>query len=229
MKTIGLIGGMSWESTLTYYKLINEGVRKRLGGLHSAKCLLNSVDFEEIEHLQSTNQWGKAVGILGEAAQSLEKGGADFIILCTNTMHKIFDELTPLVSIPFIHISDATADTLNEKSIKNALLLGTKYTMTEDFIKHRLNSSGIDILIPNTSEIEEINRIIFEELCMGKIATESKKYLLEVIARFQQKNIQSVILGCTEIGLLINQSDCEIPVLDTTVVHSEKAVDFSLS
>ena len=213
MKTIGLIGGMSWESTVTYYKIINETVKKELGGLHSSKCILYSVDFDEIEKCQSCGDWDRSGDILGQAARSLEKAGADFIVICTNTMHKVAPRVQSYISIPLLHIADVTTECLKSRGIR---------TMEQDFYKERLIQSGLKVLIPETPQRELINRVIFDELCLGTISPESRSGFLSIIRELAQKGAQGVILGCTEIGLLIRQEDTEIPLFDTTVIHARK-------
>lgn len=223
MKTIGLIGGMSWESTVTYYQIINETVKQKLGGLHSAKILLYSVDFAEIEKYQANGEWAKSAEVLSEAAVNLEKAGADYIIICTNTMHKVAPEIQKNISIPVIHIAEATAGELKKNDISKVGLLGTKYTMTQDFYKNKLIDAGIDVVIPNQEGVEIVNNIIYNELCLGIISEESKKKYLAVIDELEQNGAQGVILGCTEIGLLIQQNDVKMPVFDTTRIHATKA------
>lgn len=228
MKTIGLIGGMSWESTVPYYQIINEEVKQKLGGLHSAKIILYSVEFDEIEKCQSSGNWEKSGEILGHAAQGLEAAGADFILICTNTMHKVAPQIASMIHVPIIHIADATADALQEKHIGKVGLLGTKYTMTQDFYKQKLIDRGIEVVIPDEDDIETVNEIIFHELCVGKILDKSRVRFQEVIKRLQEKGAEGVILGCTEIGLLIHQSDSALPVFDTTLIHAKKAVELAL-
>lgn len=228
MKTIGLIGGMSWESTVTYYKIINETVSRRLGGLHSGKILMYSVDFAEIEECQANGDWAESAEILGAAALDLQKAGADFIVICTNTMHKVVPEIAEKINIPIMHIADATADALIGAGIKTAALLGTKYTMRQDFCKERLIARGINVLIPNDNDVETVNRVIYEELCMGTISTSSRGEYVRIIGGLKEKGAEAVILGCTEIGLLID-SDCSpLPVFDTTLIHAEKAALYSI-
>lgn len=229
MKTIGLLGGMSWESTVTYYTRINELVNQQLGGLHSAKIKLASVDFEEIENYQTANEWEKSGEVLGKEALSLEQAGADFLLICTNTMHKVAPQIAEYLSIPILHIADATIAELQAKQIKEVALLGTKYTMTQDFYKQKIIDSGIDVWIPNAADIETVNQIIFAELCQGKILADSKEKFLEVIQKAMEAGVEGVILGCTEIGLLIQQADVTLPVFDTTEIHSQKAVEYALS
>ncbi|MDL2250739.1 aspartate racemase [Lachnospiraceae bacterium PF1-21] len=223
MKTIGLIGGMSWESTLTYYQTINEEVKEALGGLYSAKLLLYSVDFHEIEECQASGDWGKSAEILADAATRLEGAGADFIVICTNTMHKVVPEIQARIQIPILHIADATAKVLKEDQIQKVLLLGTKYTMTEVFYKERLQKAGFEVLIPGEEEIEEINRVIYEELCLGQIREESAAYFLQVIEEYTARGAGGVILGCTEIGLLIKPDNCPCAVYDTALIHAKEA------
>ena len=229
MKTIGLIGGMSWESTVTYYQVINEIIKRELGGLHSAKMLLYSVDFEEIERYQASGEWDKSAGVLSDAAMRLEKAGADFIVICTNTMHKVVPQMKEHISIPIIHIAEATADKLKEQGITTVGLLGTKYTMTEDFYKTKLTQAGIRVLIPNNDDVNTVNSVIYNELCMGNIRQESKDSFLVIIKKLADAGAQGVILGCTEIGLLVKQEDVDLPVFDTTLIHAEKAALSSIS
>jgi len=223
MKTIGLIGGMSWESTVTYYQIINETVKIQLGGLHSAKCLLYSVDFYEIEKYQASGQWEKSGEVLTDAAISLERAGADFIIICTNTMHKVAPQIQSKITIPIIHIADATGDELEKASINKVALLGTKYTMTQDFYKNKIISRGIDVLIPNEKDIELVNHVIYNELCLGVISDKSKAEYVRIVRELSQMGAQGVILGCTEIGLLLKQSDTDAKLFDTTRIHATKA------
>jgi aspartate racemase len=223
MKTIGLIGGMSWESTVTYYQVINETVKRELGGLHSAKLLLYSVDFDEIERYQASGEWDKSAEVLSDAAMRLENAGADFIVICTNTMHKVAPQIKEHISVPIIHIAEATAEKLKEQGITTVGLLGTKYTMTQDFYKSKLVEAGIHVLIPNDDDVETVNSVIYHELCLGNIRRESKEAYLSVIKKLADAGAQGVILGCTEIGLLIKQADVALPVFDTTLIHAEKA------
>ncbi|MED3802417.1 aspartate/glutamate racemase family protein [Lysinibacillus xylanilyticus] len=228
MKTIGMIGGMSWESSAEYYRLMNEEVKHQLGGLHSAKCILYSVDFQEIEHYQAEGEWSKAGQVLAEAAQSLESAGAEFIVICTNTMHKVIDIITEKITIPILHIADATANQIEKTSLQKVALLGTKYTMEQDFYRARVEGFGIEVLVPFAEERTEVNRIIYEELCLGKIEQTSKDYYLRVIENLVQLGAQGIILGCTEIGLLIKQEDVNVPVFDTTVLHAQAAVNMAI-
>ena len=229
MKTIGLIGGMSWESTGEYYRLLNESVHDRLGGFHSAKCVLVSVDFAEIEILQSENRWQEAAQVMVAAARQLEKAGADVIVLCTNTMHKCAPEIQNATSIPFLHIADATALEIKTQNMTRVGLLGTRFTMEESFIKDRLaDSFGLSVLVPNPAEREQIHRIIYDELVHGVILEESRQVYVGIIDSLIERGAQGIILGCTEIGLLIRQADTSVPVFDTTLIHAQAAVDFSL-
>ncbi|OUB27631.1 aspartate racemase [Bacillus thuringiensis serovar yunnanensis] len=228
MKTIGLIGGMSWESTSEYYRIINEEIKERLGGLHSAKCLINSVDFEEIERCQSSGDWDGAGEILGNAAYSLQKGGADFIIICTNTMHKVVGKIKAKIDIPVLHIADATAKKIKRKDIQKVGLLGTKYTMEQDFYKSRIEENNIKVIVPSEKNRKEINKVIYTELCLGKIVSQSREYYKRVIEELVQKGAQGIILGCTEIGLLIKQENVSVPIFDTTHIHAIEAVKVAL-
>ncbi len=223
MKTIGLLGGMSWESTVTYYQIINEIIKEKLGGLHSARILLYSVDFAEIEKCQSEGDWEKSADILSEAARNLEKAGADFIVICTNTMHKVAPEIQDRIHVPVMHIAEATAEVLKENQITKVALLGTKYTMTQDFYKKKLEENGITVLIPDEKSIEIVNRVIYDELCLGMISSGSREQYLKIIDALALKGAQGVILGCTEIGLLVHQEDTSLPVFDTTQIHARKA------
>jgi aspartate racemase len=228
MKTIGLIGGMSWESTAKYYQLINQEVKKQLGGLHSAKCILYSVDFAETQRFQAEGEWEKAGRLLGDAALSLEKAGADFIIICTNTMHKVITYIEEKISIPVLHIADATANQILKSDVQTIGLLGTKYTMEQDFYKSRIESNGIKVLVPNSEGREVINRVIFEELCLGDIQQSSRESYQKVIQKLVDDGAEGIILGCTEIGLLIRPEDAEVPLFDTTEIHALEAVKKSL-
>jgi len=228
LKTIGLIGGMSWESTVTYYKIINETVKEKLGGLHSAKCILYSVDFQEIEECQANGNWEKSEEILGEAANNLEKAGADFIVICTNTMHKVVNQIKEKISIPILHIAEMTAEKILEKGLKNIALLGTKYTMEQDFYKSKLIEKGINVIIPDKNDIEIINEVIYDELCLGTINSDSKKKFLEIVDKLRSKGAEGIILGCTEIGLLIKNEDTDVPLFDTAIIHAEQAAMYSI-
>jgi aspartate racemase len=229
MKTIGLIGGMSWESTIPYYQIINETVKKELGGLHSAVCLLYSVDFAEIEKCQRDGAWEKSAEILGKAAQALEKAGADFIVICTNTMHKVVPLIQQKIRIPILHIAEVTVRELNKDGIRSVGLLGTKYTMEQDFYKAMIAQHGIEVLIPDEKDRETINEVIFNELCSGIFRPASREAFLRIINDLWKRGAQGIILGCTEIGLLIKQEDTEIPLYDTTVIHARRAALLSLT
>lgn len=228
MKTIGLIGGMSWESTVPYYEIINEVIKEKLGGLHSAKIILYSVDFYEIEKCQSKGEWDKSAEILSNAAISLEKASADFIVICTNTMHKVAHKIKKNITIPILHIAEVTAHEIKGKSIDRIGLLGTKYTMEQEFYKNKLIDNNIDVIIPDEEERRMINDIIYNELCLGIISEESKRKFLSVVESFKKKGAQGVILGCTEIGLLINKDDTDVEVFDTTIIHAEKAALYAI-
>lgn len=228
MKTVGLIGGMSWESTIPYYKIINEIVKEKLGGLHSAQIILYSVEFDEIEKCQSSGQWDKSAEILGNAAKKLELAGADFILICTNTMHKVAPQIQNMISVPIVHIADATADSLERDKVSKVALLGTKYTMTQDFYKSKLIDRGFEVFIPDKEDIEIVNHVIFNELCVGVINKDSQKKFSEIIGKLKDKGAQAVILGCTEIGLLIKDENSVLPIYDTTLIHATKAAELLL-
>ncbi|WP_433747570.1 aspartate/glutamate racemase family protein [Falsibacillus pallidus] len=225
MKTIGLIGGMSWESSVEYYRVINEEVKNRLGGLHSAKCIMYSVDFEEIERCQSEGDWAKAGETLGDAAHALEMSGAEFIVICTNTMHKVVEAVEQKIEIPILHIADATAKQIRKAEMKTVGLLGTKYTMEQDFYKSRIAASDIQVLVPNQEDREVINGIIFQELCLGKIEPSSRDVFRRIIKGLIAQGAEGIILGCTEIGLLVKPEDSEVPLFDTAVIHALEAVE----
>ncbi len=230
MKTIGLLGGMSWESTVDYYRAINEGVKKALGGLHSAKIVLYSVDFGPLEKLLQAGDWEGTAKILVEAAQRIQAAGADFLLICTNTMHKVAANIERAIDLPLLHIADATAEVLVDRGVKKAGLLGTAYTMEDDFYKGRLKQKfGLDILVPGAEDRKILNRIIFEELCQGKIIHQSKTQFLRIINELAVDGAEGVILGCTEIGMLVDQNDTRIQLYDTTEIHAKKAVDYALS
>jgi aspartate racemase len=226
MKTVGLLGGMSWESTAGYYKAINEGVKNRLGGLHSAQIAMFSVDFEPIEKLQHQGDWAAAAHILSEAAKKIEAAGADFLLICTNTMHKVAPQIEQAIKIPILHIADATAESLLENGIKTVGLLGTAFTMEEDFYKGRLEEKyGLKVIIPNTKDRKIVHTIIYNELCIGNIESNSKMEYLRIINELSENGAEAVILGCTEIGMLIKQSDTSVFLYDTTQIHASKAVE----
>ena len=225
MKTIGLLGGMSWESTALYYKLINEEIKKQLGGLHSAKVVIYSVDFDEIEKLQHLGAWNETAKILGEAAKNIQNASADFLVICTNTMHKVAPLIEKHIDIPILHIADAIGKKLQNENIKKVGLLGTAFTMQQDFYKERINKNfDIEVLIPSGEDMNIVHKIIYEELCLGLIKEDSKKEYLRIIDNLASKGAQGVILGCTEIGMLVKQSDTQVKRYDTTVIHSLEAV-----
>lgn len=230
MKTMGLLGGMSWESTIPYYRLINEGVKQRLGGLHSAQILLHSVDFHEIEACQSRGDWQQAGEILARAAVGLQQAGAEGIVLCTNTMHKVAEAIETACDVPFLHIADATGRAISQQNMSNVGLLGTRYTMEQDFYRGRLQDEfGISTLIPEQDVRLKINQIIFEELCLGEFSDASRDYYLSVIGELASQGAQGVIFGCTEIGLLAPAELSPLPVFDTAAIHAADAVEFMLS
>jgi len=230
MKTIGLLGGMSWESTVPYYRAINQGIKAHLGGQHSAKIVLYSVDFHEIEACQLRGEWEKAGRILSRAALSLEKAGAECILLCTNTMHKVVPQIEKACQLPLLHIADATGQEISTSRYRQVALLGTRYTMEQDFYRGRLKENfGITSIIPDEKQRLEVNRIIFDELCQGIINLASRHFYQEVIEELQDLGAEAVIFGCTEIGLLLGQSDCLLPVFDTTEIHARYAVNYMLN
>lgn len=228
MKTIGLIGGMSWESSLEYYRIINEEVKAKLGGLHSAKCILYSVDFEEIERCQAEGDWESSGKLLGDAALSLEKAGAEMILICTNTMHKVIGYIEEKVSLPILHIADSTAKQIQKSKISTVGLLGTKYTMEQDFYKTRIETNGIKVLIPSEEDRKVINKVIYEELCLGEIQQSSRDYYKKVIKGLVDDGAEGIILGCTEIGLLVKPEDSKVPLFDTAVIHAIESVNMAV-
>ena len=229
MKTIGLIGGMSWESTVTYYQLLNEGIKGALGGLHSAKVLLYSVDFFEIEALMSRGEWDEAANQLGDIAARLERAGADMVLICTNTLHKVAPQVQAKIGVPLVHIAEAAAEALLSQGITRVGLLGTKYTMTQEFYRDKLVERGIEVLIPEGDDIDLVNRVIFEELCLGIVKEESRAEYLRVIAALQRRGAQGILLGCTELGLIVAKKDVLLPLFDTTEIHAKKALTLALS
>ena len=229
MKTIGLIGGMSWESSAEYYKLINELIKEKLGGWHSSKCLMYSVDFDEIEQLQHKGEWTKLTQLMVDAAMRLEMGGAECILLCTNTMHKMAEEVQKAISIPLIHIVDASGEEIKSMGLRAVGLLGTKFTMEEDFYKGRLSEKfGLRVIVPNEHDRQVIHNVIYDELCLGKINPASKEEFKRIIVQLEREGAQGIVLGCTEIPLLIKQSDVKLPIFDTTKIHAKAGVKFSL-
>jgi aspartate racemase len=229
MRTIGLLGGMSWESSIEYYRIINETVKERLGGLHSAQSLMYSVDFADIEKLQHTGDWAALTQAMIDAAKQLERGGADFLVICTNTMHKMAPEVAAAIDMPLLHIADATADAIKAQKLDTVGLLGTRFTMEGDFYRGKLEKDhGLKVLIPDEAGREAVHRIIYDELVQGIIREDSRKAYLDVIADLQSRGAQGVILGCTEIPLLVKQADVSIPIFDTTTIHAQAAVDWAL-
>lgn len=225
MKTIGLLGGMSWESTVSYYRALNEGVKAALGGLHSAKLCLYSVNFADIERLQHEGNWQATAEILCAAARAVEAGGADFLLICTNTMHKVAPEIEASISIPLLHIADATAQRLAADGIERVGLLGTRFTMEQDFYKGRIAAGyDIDVIVPNAQEQALVHRVIYSELCLGQVHDASRQHYLEIIASLHARGAEAVILGCTEIALLVQQAHTPVPLYDTTAIHAEEAV-----
>jgi aspartate racemase len=230
LKTIGLIGGMSWESTVSYYQQINEAIKDRLGGLHSAKILLYSVDFHEIERLQHAGDWVAAGAMLGEAARALEKAGADFLLLCTNTMHKVAPMIEAAVVIPLLHIADSTAAEIRQAGYATVALLGTRFTMEESFYRDRLSEShGLRVMVPDAADRQIVHRIIYDELCRGVVTAESRGEYRRIMETMAAQGAQAIILGCTEIALLVSQQDATIPLFDTTRLHALAAVDKALA
>jgi len=229
MKIIGLLGGMSWESTLEYYRIINQEVKARLGGLHSARCLLYSVDFSEIEALQHQGQWSQAGAVLAEAARCLELGGAEFVVLCTNTMHKVADEIQAGIGIPLLHIADATAEKIKDAGLCRVGLLGTRFTMEQDFYRGRLEQRhGLDVVVPEPEAREIVHRVIYDELCRGMIRDSSRAAYRGIIADLVKKGVQGIIAGCTEIELLVRDEDSSAPLFATTRIHAVAAVELAL-
>lgn len=229
MKTIGLIGGMSWESTATYYQIINEKVREKFGGLSSAKVAMYSVDFAEVAALQRAAKWKEATDLMVDAARRVEKAGADFVLICTNTMHKMAPEVQTSIKIPLLHIADATAKKVKELGMKKVGLLGTTFTMEDDFYKGRLSRDyGLEVLIPNADDRQAIHRVIFDELCVGQQNPKSRETYITIMEHLAQQGAEGIILGCTEIGLLIQNHHCRVPIFDTTIIHAETAVEWAL-
>jgi len=229
MKTIGLLGGMSWESTVPYYRLINEGVKQRLGGLHSARLILYSVDFAEVEHLQRTGDWVAAGALLAQAAQKLQGAGAEGLVLCTNTMHKVADAIESAVQIPLLHIADPTAAQVRQAGLGTVGLLGTRFTMEQPFYKDRLvQQHGLQVLVPSASDRDTVHRIIYEELCLGLVREVSRQAYQRVMADLVAQGAQAIILGCTEISLLVGPDDVPVPLFDTTAIHAGHSVDWAL-
>lgn len=230
MATIGLIGGMSWESTAVYYRLLNEGVRARQGGLHSADILLHSVDFSPIAEMQAKGDWDRAGAAMAASARRLEQGGATCIVLATNTMHKLADHIIQATNLPFLHLADVTAKAIRKTAARRPLLLATRFTMEQRFYRDRLAAFGVEALVPDEAERADVHRIIYEELCRGMVEPASKARYREIVARaMREESADGVILGCTEITLLLSQADLDVPVFDTTALHVEAALDFTLA
>jgi aspartate racemase len=229
MKTIGLIGGMSWESSIEYYRIINEEVNNRLGGLHSAKLIMFSFDFDYIESLQTKGKWAKATEVMIDAAKSIEKAGAELILICTNTMHKMFDEVEANISVPLLHIIDAAAEAIKSKSLEKVGLFGTMFTMEDDFYRDRLmKKHGVSVIIPDSSDRKLINYVIYKELCVGQINEASKYKLKNIIQKLIKDGAEGIVLGCTELPLLLKEEDSTIPLFDTCNLHAKKAVEIAL-
>ncbi|MBI5839355.1 MAG: aspartate/glutamate racemase family protein [Chloroflexi bacterium] len=230
MKTIGLLGGMSWESTELYYRKINEGIKKRLGGLHSARIAMYSVDFHEIEELQRIGKWDHAGEILAEAAARIQSAGADFLVICTNTMHKSIPIIEKKISIPILHIADATAQQIQARGLKTIGLLGTNFTMEQDFYKGRLTENhGLNVIIPNEADRQIVHHAIYDELCLGIVKDDSRREYLRIMKQMQADGAQAIIEGCTEIVMLVKQEHTDIPLFDTTAIHAEAAVEMALA
>jgi aspartate racemase len=230
VKTIGLIGGMSWESSIEYYRIINEVTKSKLGGLHSAKSVMYSVDFAEIEALQHQDRWQEAAEIMIAAAQSVERSGADFVVLCTNTMHKLADEIEANIQVPFLHIADATAEKIQARGIQKIGLLGTRFTMEQDFYRGRLETKhGLEAIVPNDEERALVHRVIYEELCLGIINPESKQQYIEIMNHLVRSGADGIILGCTEIELLVQTEDATVELFPTTRIHAEAAVERAIA
>ncbi len=228
MRVVGLIGGMSWESSAEYYRIINETVRDRLGPLYSAKSLMYTVNFHEIEAMQHAGRWDEAAKVLVDAARRLERGGADCIVICTNTMHKLARQVEASVTIPLIHIADATAQKIRAAKLKKVGLLGTAFTMEQDFYKERLREFGLEVVVPDASDRQAVHRIIYDELCQGKVLSTSKAHYVRIMNGLVERGAEGMILGCTEIMLLVSQADSPVPIFDTTTLHAHAAVDFAL-
>ena len=230
MKTIGLIGGMSWESTVPYYRQINETIKERLGGLHSAKIVLYSLDFHDVERLQHAGDWEAAGALLADAARSLEAAGADFLVLCTNTMHKVAPAIEAAVAIPLLHIADPTATAIKRAGHATVGLLGTRFTMEQPFYRERLSERhGLQVIVPNTEDRDTIHRIIYDELCLGTVLPESRRAYRRVMESLAAQGAQAIILGCTEISLLVGEQDSELPLFDTTAIHARAAAEWALA
>lgn len=228
MQTIGLLGGMSWESTELYYRLINEKVKQRLGGLHSAKIVLVSVDFQEIETLQHQNRWEEAGKLLAKAGQQVEAAGADFLLICTNTMHKVAPQIEQAISIPILHLADATAVRIKQRGLKKVGLLGTNFTMEQDFYRGRLEQHGLEVIVPNAADRAIVHGVIYDELCLGQVQDASRQEFLRIIDDLHAQGAEGIIEGCTEIVMLVQQQHTNVPLFDTTAIHAEAAVERAL-
>ena len=228
MKTIGLLGGMSWESTELYYRWINEGVKKRLGGLHSARIVLVSVDFQEIETLQHEGRWEEAGAALAQAAQQIEAAGADFLLICTNTMHKVAPQIEAAINIPILHLADATAVRIQQHGLKKVGLLGTNFTMEQDFYRGRLEQHGLEVIVPNAADRAVVHGVIYNELCLGQVEDASRQEFLRIIDDLHAQGAEGIIEGCTEIVMLVQQQHTAVPLFDTTAIHAEAAVNRAL-
>lgn len=228
MKTIGLVGGMSWESTALYYRLINEGVKKRLGGLHSAKIVLYSVDFQEIEALQHAGEWDRAGEVLAAAGRAVEAAGADFLLICTNTMHRVAEQVESAISIPLLNLADATAERILARGMRTVGLLGTAFTMEQDFYRGRLENRGIEVLVPGAADRAVVHRVIYEELCQGRVKEGSRAEYLRIIDALGERGAEGVIEGCTEIVMLVDERHTGMPLFDTTAIHADEAVRLAL-
>jgi len=230
VKTVGLLGGMSWESTVPYYRTINRVIGERLGGLHSARIVLYSVDFHDIEQLQHAGRWSEAGEILGQAARALERAGADFLVLCTNTMHKVAAQIEEATRMPLLHIADPTAARIRAAGVGKVGLLGTRFTMEQDFYRGRLEGAhGLEVLVPPEADREDVHRVIYEELCLGKVLEGSRQRYREIVSRLAARGAHAIILGCTEIGLLLRPGDASVPLFDTTEIHAEAAAEHALA
>ncbi|MBF9067402.1 aspartate/glutamate racemase family protein [Streptacidiphilus fuscans] len=229
MRTIGLLGGMSWESTAEYYRIVNESVRERLGGLHSARCVVYSVDFAEVERLQTEGRWEEAGALLADAARSLEAAGAEVVVLCTNTMHKVADAITDAVSVPLLHLADATAAAVRAQGLRRVGLLGTAFTMEQSFYRDRLAGHGLVVDVPGPQARASVHRVIYDELCLGVVTDASRELYRQVIAELVARGTEGIVLGCTEIELLVGPADSPVPVFPTARLHAEVAVDFALA
>lgn len=229
MKTIGLLGGMSWESMSTYYQIINTLIKERTGGRHSAQCLLFHIDFHQVEECLLDDDWDKCAEIFVDGAKRLEKGGADFIVLCTNTMHRVSDDIAKAVSIPLVHIADATGDVLQKLGVKKVGLLGTRYTMEQDFNTAKLVDRGMEVLVPDEEARMELNRIIFEELCQGVGKDSSREFVLDIVGKLARRGVDGVILGCAELGLLLDQEDTYVPLIDAMSIHATRAAGMAMT